>query len=151
MADNVNTATMDVLLVEDSPGDVNLARESFRAVDVPISLHLAGSGEEAMAYLRREGLHRNAPRPDIILLDLTLPGMSGREVLVQIKSDESLRAIPTIILSSSEAVEDIQYCYQHNASSYVRKPAQWDSFASVLLQMNKFWLFASQQPPSEPV
>src|ERR1700691_277711 len=89
MADNVNTATMDVLLVEDSPGDVNLARESFRAVDVPISLHLAGSGEEALAYLRREGLYRNARRPDIILLDLNLPRMSGREVLVQIKSDDS--------------------------------------------------------------
>jgi two-component system, chemotaxis family, response regulator Rcp1 len=129
-----------ILLVEDGVGDARLAREAFRGINSSIGLHVAGDGVEAMAFLRREGAHAHAARPDIILLDLNLPKLGGREVLAQIKQDESLRSIPTIILSTSDKPEDIDYCYQHYANCYIRKPERWDEFDDLVKRVNDFWL-----------
>jgi CheY-like chemotaxis protein len=137
---------MDVLLIEDSPGDVRLAEEAFRASEKPIHLHVVGDGVEAMTFLRREGAHENAPRPNLILLDLNLPIMDGREVLARIKKDESLRMIPTVILTASDAKEDLVYCYNNHANCYIRKPDEWDTFDSVVRRINEFWLFMVRLP-----
>ncbi len=131
---------MEVLLVEDNPGDARLAREAFRDVNRAISLHLASDGMEAMAFLRREGEHQDAPRPDLILLDLNLPKMDGREVLALIKRDQGLKMIPTIVLSSSETDADVLISYQLQANCYLRKPAQWDAFDDLVRSINNFWL-----------
>jgi len=138
---------MDVLLVEDSPGDVRLAQEAFSASGKPIRLHVVGDGVEAMAFLKQEDAHKNAPRPNLILLDLNLPIMDGREVLARIKKDASLNAIPTIVLTASDAKEDVLYCYRNHANCFVRKPEQWDTFESVVRHMNTFWLFMAELPP----
>jgi len=108
-----------VLLVEDSPGDVRLTREAFREANGSVTLHVASDGVEAMAFLRQEGVHVDAPRPDFVLLDLNLPRMDGREVLALIKSDEGLRSIPTIILTTSDAHADIVKSYELNANAYI--------------------------------
>ncbi|MGB8459441.1 MAG: response regulator, partial [Candidatus Acidiferrum sp.] len=112
----------EVLLVEDSPGDVRLTREAFREANKSIHLHVACDGVEAMAFLKREGAHDRAPRPDIILLDLNLPKMDGREVLAHIKDDEDLKTIPIVILTTSEAEADIVKSYQLQANCYLSKP-----------------------------
>lgn len=136
----------EVLLVEDSPGDVRLTREAFRDADVGINLSVASDGVEAMAFLRREGAHANAPRPDLILLDLNLPKMDGREVLARIKADTSLRTIPTVILTTSEAQEDIAKSYQLQVNCYLSKPAQWDAFAGLVRNIIDFWLTKVKLP-----
>jgi chemotaxis family two-component system response regulator Rcp1 len=141
------SSSIDVLLVEDSAGDVRLAQEAFRASDKPVHLHVVGDGVEAMAFLRHEGIHKNALRPNLILLDLNLPIMDGREFLARVKSDASLSSIPTIVLTASDAKEDVVYCYQHHANCFVRKPDQWATFESVVKHMNKFWLFLVELPP----
>src|ERR1700736_6821512 len=110
-----------VLLVEDSPGDVRLTQEAFRDANKSVHLHVATDGVEAMAFLRHEGAHADAPRPDLILLDLNLPKMDGREVLVHIKEDNSLKTIPTVILTTSDAEADIVKCYQLHANCYLKK------------------------------
>jgi chemotaxis family two-component system response regulator Rcp1 len=138
--------SIDVLLVEDSPGDVRLAQEAFRASDKPIHLHVVGDGIEALSFLRHEGTHKDAPRPKLVLLDLNLPIMDGREFLAHVKSDASLSSIPMIILTASDAKEDVAYCYQHHANCFVRKPDQWTTFESVVKDMNKFWLFLAELP-----
>src|SRR6476620_8482702 len=112
-------ASVQVLLVEDSPGDVRLTREAFRDTNLAVDLHVAMDGIEAMAFLRREGEHKAAPRPDIILLDLNLPRMDGREVLAHIKEDPSLKMIPTVILTTSDAEADILDSYQLQAKWYL--------------------------------
>jgi CheY-like chemotaxis protein len=142
--------SIEVLLVEDNPGDVRLAREAFRDVNGSIRLHLASDGMEALAFLRRQGSHLNAPRPDLILLDLNLPKMSGREVLAKIKEDSSLKTIPTIVLSSSEADADVLISYQLQANCYLRKPAQWDAFDSIIRSINTFWLTKAKLPHRMP-
>src|ERR1700722_18960256 len=114
--------TLDVLLVEDSPGDVRLTQEAFRDAGTRINLHVATDGVAAMAFLRQEGIHGQAPRPDFILLDLNLPKMDGREVLAHIKENEELKTIPTIILTTSEAESDIMKSYQLQANCYLNKP-----------------------------
>lgn len=129
-----------VLLVEDSAGDVRLTQEAFRGANWAIHLHVAADGVEAMAFLRREGAHADAPRPDLILLDLNLPRMDGREVLARIKADESLRAIPTVILTTSELEADIVRSYELQANAYLTKPAQWDAFDALVKSINDFWL-----------
>ena len=129
-----------VLLVEDSAGDVRLTQEAFRGANRAIHLHVAADGVEAMAFLRREGAHADAPRPDLILLDLNLPRMDGREVLARIKADESLRAIPTVILTTSELEADIVRSYELQANAYLTKPAQWDAFDALVKSINDFWL-----------
>jgi len=132
--------SIEVLLVEDSPGDVRLTQEAFREANSLIRLHVACDGFEAMAFLRHEGVHADAPRPDFILLDLNLPKMDGREVLAHIKNDESLKTIPTIILTTSNAEEDIVRSYQSHANCYLSKPVQLDEFEEVVKSINEFWL-----------
>jgi two-component system, chemotaxis family, response regulator Rcp1 len=136
---------MNVLLVEDSPGDVRLTREAFREADKSIRLHVAEDGVEAMTFLRQEGVHVDAPRPDFILLDLNLPKMDGREVLAHIKSDESLKAIPTIILTTSDAAADILRSYQLQANSYLSKPVQLEEFETLVVRINE-WMTTVKLP-----
>jgi chemotaxis family two-component system response regulator Rcp1 len=131
---------LEVLLVEDSPGDVRLTQEAFRDAGTRINLHVATDGVAAMTFLRRQGSHGQAPRPDFILLDLNLPKMDGRETLAQIKKDENLKVIRTIILTSSDADPDIRYCYQNHADCYVRKPTEWDGFDLIAKHVNDLWL-----------
>jgi CheY-like chemotaxis protein len=130
----------DVLLVEDSPGDVRLTREAFREANPAVRLHVASDGIEAMAFLRREGVHADAPRPDFILLDLNLPRMDGREVLTLIKEDVNLKTIPTVILTTSEADADILHSYELNANAYLRKPVTLEAFEALVRSINDFWL-----------
>jgi CheY-like chemotaxis protein len=131
---------IQVLLVEDSPGDVRLTREAFRDANTAIHLHVASDGVEAMAFLRREGAHVHSPRPDLILLDLNLPKMDGREVLAHIKEDDSLKTIPTVILTTSGSEADIATSYQLHANCYLRKPVQLDEFEALVKSINDFWL-----------
>ena len=139
-------AHMEVLLVEDSPGDVRLTQEAFREADMSIQLHVASDGVEAMAFLRHEGAHANAPRPDLILLDLNLPRMDGREVLAQIKGDGNLKTIPTVILTTSESEADIVKSYQLQANCYLSKPVQLDAFEKLVGSINDFWLTKVKLP-----
>ena len=136
----------EVLLVEDSPGDVRLTKEAFRDANSSIHMHVVSDGVEAMAFIRREGAHIRAPRPDLILLDLNLPKMDGREVLAKIKEDASLKTIPTVILTTSEAEADILKSYQLQANCYLSKPAQLDAFESLVKSINDFWLTKVKLP-----
>lgn len=136
-----------VLLVEDSPGDVRLTQEAFRDADPSIDLRVAADGVEAMAFLRRQGVHAVAPRPDFILLDLNLPKMDGREVLAHIKEDDDLKTIPTVILTTSDAEADIMTSYQLQANCYVSKPVQLEEFESLVKSINDFWLIMVRLPP----
>jgi two-component system, chemotaxis family, response regulator Rcp1 len=140
---------IEVLLVEDSPGDARLTREAFRDVNEAIRLHLVSDGVHAMEFLRREGMQINAPRPDLILLDLNLPRMDGREVLALIKKDASLRIIPTVVLTTSEREADVLISYQLQANCYLRKPAHWDAFDSIIRNINTFWLTKVKSPQKE--
>jgi CheY-like chemotaxis protein len=133
-------------LVEDSPGDVRLTQEAFRDANPFVHLHVACDGVEAMAFLRHEGVHINAPRPDIILLDLNLPKMDGREVLAHIKKDDCLKTIPTVILTTSEAEADVAKSYQLQANCYLTKPVQFDEFANLVRIINDFWLTKVRLP-----
>jgi chemotaxis family two-component system response regulator Rcp1 len=137
---------IEVLLVEDSPGDVRLTQLAFRDANKSIHLHVAWDGVEAMAFLRHEGVHVDAPRPDIILLDLNLPKMDGREVLALIKADDSLKIIPTVILTTSDAEADILKSYQLLANCYLSKPVQLDEFEALVKSINDFWLTAVKLP-----
>jgi len=137
---------IDVLLVEDSIGDVRLTQEALREANRAIHLHVAVDGIEAMSFLRREGPHARAPRPDLILLDLNLPKMDGREVLAQIKADDSLKTIPTIILTTSEAEADITKSYQLQANCFLSKPVQLEAFESLVKSINDFWLTKAKLP-----
>jgi chemotaxis family two-component system response regulator Rcp1 len=137
---------IEVLLVEDSPGDVRLTQEAFRDANSSIHLHVANDGVEAMAFLRKQGVHVNAARPDMILLDLNLPKMDGREVLAHIKEDASLKTIPTVILTTSEAEADIAKCYELQANCYLSKPGQLDAFENLVRSINDFWLTKVKLP-----
>src|SRR5271155_1742537 len=142
---------IEVLLVEDSPGDVRLTQEAFRNANKTIHLHVASDGVEAMAFLRRQGPHVNAPRPELILLDLNLPKMDGREVLAHIKEDPSLKTIPTVILTTSDAEADIVKSYQLQANCYLSKPVELDAFENLVKSINDFWLTKAKLPPqNEP-
>jgi two-component system, chemotaxis family, response regulator Rcp1 len=144
-----NGVPIQVLLVEDSPGDVRLTQEAFRDANSSVALHVASDGVEAMAFLRREGEHARAPRPDLILLDLNLPKMDGREVLALIKEDPDLRTIPTVILTTSDAEADIVKSYQLRANCYLSKPVQLDAFESLVKSINDFWLTRVKLLPQE--
>ena len=137
---------LHVLLVEDSPGDVRLTQEAFRDANASIQLHVASDGVEAMAFLRHEGAHVHAPRPDLILLDLNLPRVDGREVLAHIKEDVSLKMIPTVILTTSEAEADIVKSYRLQANCYLSKPVQLEAFESLVKSINDFWLTKAKLP-----
>ena len=141
---------VQVLLVEDSPGDVRLTQEAFGAANGLVTMHVASDGIEAMAFLRREGVHANAPRPDLILLDLNLPKMDGREVLVHIKESEDLKTIPTVILTTSDAEADIVKSYELQANCYLSKPVQLEAFESLVRSINDFWLTKAKLPQQRP-
>src|ERR1700692_241302 len=141
-----NGMPIEVLLVEDSPGDVRLTQEAFREANRSIHLHVVSDGAEAMAFLRQEGVHDHAPRPDLVLLDLNLPKMDGREVLAHIKDDASLKLIPTVILTTSDAEADIAKCYQLHANCYLAKPVQLGAFENLVKSINDFWLTKAQLP-----
>jgi CheY-like chemotaxis protein len=138
----------DFLLVEDNPGDVRLTQEALKSHKVQNNLHVVTDGEEAMAFLRRQGRFKNAPRPDIILLDLNLPKKDGREVLAEIKSDPNLKTIPVVIITSSEAEQDVIKSYNLNANCYVTKPVNLDQFIKVVQSINDFWLTIVKLPSS---
>jgi CheY-like chemotaxis protein len=138
---------VEVLLVEDSPGDVCLTREAFRGANKNVRLHVAADGVQAMAFLSREGVHAGAPRPDLILLDLNLPRMDGREVLAHIKDNDGLRTIPTVILTTSDAEADIVKSYELQANCYLSKPVQLDEFEALVESINDFWLSRARLPP----
>ena len=142
---NMSTG-INVLLVEDSPGDIRLTQEAFRAANSDIRLHVAMDGVEALALLAQEGVHADAPRPDLILLDLNLPKKDGREVLKHIRGDESLKSIPTVILTTSDAAIDINQSYKLQANSYLCKPVQLDKFESVVRSINDFWFEKAKLP-----
>jgi CheY-like chemotaxis protein len=137
---------LEVLLVEDSPGDVRLTKEAFRDANSSIHLHVAADGVEAMAFLRHEGNHAHVPRPDLIVLDLNLPKMDGREVLAHIKEDASLKLIPTVILTTSDAEADIVKSYELQANCYLSKPVQLDAFEALVKSINDFWLTKVKLP-----
>jgi chemotaxis family two-component system response regulator Rcp1 len=136
----VGATPLNVLLVEDSPGDIRLTQEALREANRAIRLHVTTDGVEAMAFLKREGAHRDSARPDLILLDLNLPKMDGREVLAHIKADGDLKTIPTIILTTSEAEADIVKSYQLHANCYLSKPVQLAAFEALVQSINDFWL-----------
>jgi two-component system, chemotaxis family, response regulator Rcp1 len=134
------TTMIEVLLVEDSAGDVRLMKEVFSKCNSRVRLHVAPDGVEAMAFLRQWGAHQACPRPDLILLDLNLPKMDGREVLHLIKEDEGLKTIPTVVLTTSDATDDIKKVYQLQANCYLTKPVQLDAFERLVQSINDFWL-----------
>jgi chemotaxis family two-component system response regulator Rcp1 len=136
-----------ILLIEDSPGDVRLTREAFRGVEDVLVFHVASDGMEAVSFLRREGVHGYAPRPDLILLDLNLPRMDGREVLSVIKQDDDLKSIPTVVLTTSVAEADIEAAYQHRANCYLAKPVEFDAFERLVRSISVFWLTMVRLPP----
>jgi len=141
--------SVEVLLVEDSPGDVRLTREAFRDTNPAIRLHVANDGVEALAFLRQEGSNADAPRPALILLDLNMPRMDGRQLLAYIKEDEILKTIPTVILTTSEAESDIVKSYQLRANCYLNKPVQLDAFENLVKSINDFWLATATLPPQQ--
>jgi chemotaxis family two-component system response regulator Rcp1 len=137
---------INVLLVEDSPGDVRLTQEAFREANMFVCLHVANDGVEAMAFLNHQGVYADAPRPDLTLLDLNMPKMDGRQVLAQIKKDANLRTIPTVILTTSASQEDIVKSYELQANCYLVKPVELDAFETLVKSINDFWLTKAQLP-----
>ena len=137
---------IDVLLVEDDPGDVLLTREAFEHNKVQNKLHVVSDGEQAMAFLRNEGEYADTPRPDLILLDLNLPRKDGREGMEDIKADANLRSIPVVVLTTSEAEEDILRSYHLHANAYVAKPVDFDQFIKVVRQIDDFFVSVVKLP-----
>lgn len=144
----VGPSSGQILLVEDNPGDVRLIREALRASPLRNALHVARDGDEAMAFLRREGPWAQAPRPNLILLDLNLPRKDGREVLSEIKADPDLKRIPVLVLTTSTAAEDVRRSYDAHANCYLTKPVRLDDFRRVIKLVEEFWLTAVRLPPA---
>lgn len=136
----------EVLLVEDNPGDVVLTKEAFAAAGTGNNIHVAKDGEEALAFLRREGGFADAVRPDVILLDLNLPKKDGREVLEGIKADENLRRLPVVILTSSKAERDVAIAYDLHANAYIVKPGDLSGFIDLAKAIEDFWFTAAELP-----
>jgi len=139
-------AEIDVLLVEDDEGDVLMTREAFEHHKLRNQLHVVPDGVEAISFLRREGKHEGAPRPGLILLDLNLPRKDGREVLEEIKSDETLRTIPVVVLTTSQAEEDILRSYDLHANAYVTKPVDFERFIEVVRRIDDFFVTVVKLP-----
>ena len=137
---------IEILLVEDNSGDARLAREALRDAKVRNNLTWISDGTDALAFLRREGKYQHAPRPDLILLDLNLPRKDGREVLTEIKADEKFRCIPIVILTTSQAEEDVLRAYHLNANCYITKPVDLDQFMKVVKTIEDFWLTIVKLP-----
>ena len=138
---------VEILLVEDNPGDADLAREALENSKISNTVSVVGDGEEAMAFLRRTGKHTGAPRPDLILLDLNLPKKDGREVLAEIKADDDLKRIPVVILTTSQAEEDILRTYNLHANCFITKPVDLHQFLRVIKSVEEFWLTIVRLPP----
>lgn len=138
---------IDILLVEDNPGDVRLAREALKESKVRNNIYVVEDGVEAMAFLRRKEKYRNMPRPDLILLDLNLPRKSGREVLAEVKSDEGLKRIPVVILTVSKDEEDILKAYDLHCNCYITKPIDFGQFMKITRMIEEFWLEIVKLPP----
>ena len=137
---------VDVLLVEDDPGDVLMTQEAFEDHKIRNNLHVVNDGVQAVQFLRGQGPYADAPRPGLILLDLNLPRMDGREVLAEIKADESLRSIPVVVLTTSEAEEDILRSYNLHANAYVTKPVDFEQFIHVIQQIDDFFVTVVKLP-----
>ena len=140
---------VEILLVEDNPGDERLTREVLKEGKVYSNLHWVRDGVEALEFLRRQGKHAKAPRPDIILLDLNLPKKDGREVLEVIKKDDQLKQIPVVVLTTSKAEEDVLRSYSLHANCYVTKPVDLDKFIIVVKSIDRFWLSVVTLPPGK--
>lgn len=140
------TRAIDVLLVEDDPGDVLMTREAFADNKVANTLSVVDDGVSAMQFLRKEGEYADAPTPDLILLDLNLPRMDGREVLAALKDDERLRRIPVVVLTTSEAEEDVLRSYSLHANAYVTKPVDFERFIEVVRQIDEFFVSVVRLP-----
>jgi chemotaxis family two-component system response regulator Rcp1 len=138
---------VEILLIEDNPGDVRLTMEALKEGKVTNHLNVVGDGEDALALLRREGQFSDSPRPALILLDLNLPGKSGREVLAEIKSDESLRRIPVVVLTTSKTKQDILASYDLHANCYITKPVHLEQFLKAVKSIEDFWLSLVKLPP----
>jgi chemotaxis family two-component system response regulator Rcp1 len=137
---------IEILLVEDSPGDVRLTREAFKDAKVHVNLNVAPDGADAMAFLNREGGYAKAPRPDLILLDLNLPKKDGREVLAELKESPTLKCIPVVILTTSASEADILGSYQRHANCYITKPVDLEGFLKVVKSIDGFWLSVVKLP-----
>jgi chemotaxis family two-component system response regulator Rcp1 len=135
----MNRKPIEILLVEDNPGDVRLTRESLADAKVHNNMSVVIDGVEAIAFLKGEGAYQDAPRPDLILLDLNLPRKSGREVLAEIKADPSLRRIPVVVLTTSQAEQDIVQSYDLHANAYINKPVDLEEFAKIVQSIESFW------------
>ena len=146
MNQDTNGRRVEILLVEDNPGDVRLTQEALKEAKVHNNLSVVGDGVEAMAFLHREGSYATVPRPDIVLLDLNLPRKDGREVLAEVKADPDLRRIPVVILTTSKVEEDILKTYDLHANCFITKPVDFDQFIKVVQSIEGFWLSIVQLP-----
>ncbi|WP_048190026.1 response regulator [Methanobacterium sp. SMA-27] len=145
----MDTNPIEILLVEDNEGDVGLVEEVFEDARIRNIIHVAEDGEEAMQFLNKEKKFVNAPTPDLILLDLNLPGKDGREVLEEIKTNNKLKSIPVVVLTTSKAEEDIIKSYDLHANSYITKPVDFDQFIKVVKSIEDFWLEVVKLPNSK--
>lgn len=146
MIDEQRGSPVEILLVEDNPGDVRLTEEALKESKVLNNLHVAEDGVEALEFLRREGRHADAPHPDLILLDLNLPKKDGRELLEEIKSHDDLKRIPVVVLTTSRAEEDILRMYDQHANCYITKPIDFEQFIEVVRSIENFWLTIVKLP-----
>lgn len=148
MGERQTGPAIEILLVEDNPGDVRLTQEALKEGRITNRLHVVDDGEKALVFLRQEGEYADSPRPDIILLDLNLPKKDGRQVLAEIKSDPQLRRIPVVVLTTSKAEEDILRSYDLHANCYITKPVDLDQFLGVVRSIEDFWLTVVKLPGS---
>jgi CheY-like chemotaxis protein len=144
---NQNLRTVEILLAEDNPGDAKLTEKALDQAKLANNLHIVEDGVEAMAFLNQEGEYEDAPRPDLVLLDLNMPRMGGEEVLEEIKDDPDLKRLPVVILTSSEAEEDIIKSYDLHANAYLTKPVEFDGFIDIVNTLENFWLEVVKLPP----
>ena len=149
IAQKIETRLVDILLVEDNPGDVRLTKEALKDAKVLNEIYVARDGVEAMQFVHREGSFANAPMPDLILLDLNLPRKDGREVLAEIKKDPKLRHIPVVVLTTSKADEDIIKTYNLHANAYITKPVDLNRFVEIMHALEEFWFTIVKLPPKE--
>jgi two-component system, chemotaxis family, response regulator Rcp1 len=145
----MNSRAIEILLVEDNPGDARLTLEAFKEGKVINNLSVVSNGVDALSFLRREGQHANASVPDLVLLDLNLPKMDGREVLAAIKDDASLKSIPVVVLTTSASQDDVSRAYGHHANCYITKPVDLDQFLRVVQSIESFWLSLVRLPSSD--
>lgn len=150
MAEHSTPRTLEVLMVEDNPGDVRLTREALKGGKVLLNLHVVEDGVAALDFLHQRAPHAQAPRPDLILLDLNLPKKDGREVLAAIKSDPGLKTIPVVILTTSQAEEDVLRAYHLSANCYITKPVDFEQFTRIVHVIQQFWFTVATLPPNGP-